>query len=45
VQLAVREKRLTVHGWVFDIRTGLLRDLCIDFEEKLEGIREIYHLD
>lgn len=45
VQLAVREKRLTVHGWVFDIRTGLLRDLGINFEAKLEGIREIYHLD
>ncbi len=45
VQIAVREKRLTVHGWVFDIHTGGLTDLRIDFDEKLTGIREIYHLD
>lgn len=34
----------TVHGWVFDIHTGLLKDLNINFEEKLSGIREIYNL-
>ena len=45
VQIAVREKRLAVHGWVFDIHTGVLTDLRIDFDEKLVGIREIYHLD
>lgn len=45
VQIAVRERRLAVHGWVFDISTGRLRDLHIDFDRKLEGIREIYHLD
>ena len=45
VQLAVRKHRLEVHGWVFDIHTGRLTDLNIDFDEKLSGIREIYHLD
>lgn len=45
VQIAVREKRLAVHGWVFDIHTGKLLDLAIDFDRKLDGIREIYHLD
>lgn len=45
VQIAMREHRLTVHGWVFDIHSGALHDLEIDFDQKLEGIREIYHLD
>ncbi len=34
----------TVHGWVFDVRTGELIDLKIDFEQKLKNIREIYDL-
>jgi carbonic anhydrase len=33
-----------VHGWVFDIKTGKLLDLNIDFEKKLKGIQEIYDL-
>lgn len=33
-----------VHGWVFDIRTGLLKDLEIDFPKILKGIQEIYNL-
>lgn len=45
VQKAVREHGLTVHGWVFDIHSGKLIDLKIDFEKELEGIREIYHLE
>jgi len=45
VQIAMREHRLTIHGWVFDIHSGSLNDLGINFDEKLEGIREIYHLD
>lgn len=45
VQIAVREGRLKVHGWVFDIHSGSLHDLAIDFDRKLEGIREIYRLD
>ncbi len=45
VQKAARERGLKVHGWVFDIHTGKLIDLKIDFENILENIREIYHLD
>lgn len=45
VQKAVRERGVTVHGWVFDISTGELIDLNIDFEKLLSEIREIYHLD
>ncbi|MGD1091361.1 MAG: carbonic anhydrase [Bryobacteraceae bacterium] len=33
-----------VHGWVFDIRTGLIKDLRINFEETLKAIQEIYNL-
>jgi carbonic anhydrase len=33
-----------VHGWVFDIRTGQLIDLKLNFEELLKGIQEIYYL-
>lgn len=33
-----------VHGWVFDIKTGKLIDLKINFEEKLKAIQEIYNL-
>ncbi len=44
VQKANRERGLTVHGWVFDIRTGLLNDLKIDFKTILNGIKEIYRL-
>jgi carbonic anhydrase len=45
VQTAFRDRGITVHGWVFDIHSGKLIDLEIDFVEKLSGIREIYHLD
>ncbi len=34
----------TVHGWVFDVGTGKLIDLNIDFDKKLKGIQEIYNL-
>ncbi len=45
VQKAYRERNLKVYGWVFDIHTGKLIDLKIDFEKILENIMEIYHLD
>lgn len=44
VQIALLEKRITVHGWVWDIHSGKLIDLKIDFEKILEDIREIYRL-
>ncbi|MBS1636971.1 MAG: carbonic anhydrase [Bacteroidetes bacterium] len=34
----------TVHGWVFDIQSGKLIDLRINFLKKLRGIQEIYDL-
>jgi carbonic anhydrase len=33
-----------VHGWVFDIQDGLLRDLEVDFEKMLKGIKKLYNL-
>jgi len=33
-----------VHGWVFDLKTGLLKDLKLDFVKILKDIREIYNL-
>jgi len=44
VQLAHIERGITVHGWVFDIHSGKLVDLEIDFEKELEGITQIYKL-
>jgi carbonic anhydrase len=34
----------TVHGWVFDMRTGQLKDLEINFRETLRNIQEVYDL-
>lgn len=34
-----------VHGWVYDIADGLLKDLNIPFDEVLARIQEIYHLE
>ena len=45
VQKAARERGLKVHGWVFDVHTGKLIDLKINFEKYLTDIMEIYHLD
>ncbi|MCC2589416.1 carbonic anhydrase [Chryseobacterium sp. MFBS3-17] len=33
-----------VHGWVFDMKTGGLKDLDIDFEETLSDIQKLYDL-
>lgn len=45
VQKAIRNRGLTVHGWVFDVHTGKIIDLKIDFDKILKDIMEIYHLD
>ncbi len=44
VQSAIKERGITVHGWVFDIQTGKLIDLQIDFKKVLMDIKEIYNL-
>ncbi len=33
-----------VHGWVFDLKTGILKDLHINFEKTLAEIQQIYNL-
>lgn len=40
----VRNGYPQVHGWVFDLKTGLLKDLKLDFEKILRDIQEIYNL-
>ena len=44
VQHAYRARGLTVHGWVFDIQSGKLIDLKINFSKVLEDVMEIYRL-
>ncbi|MGB5481573.1 MAG: carbonic anhydrase, partial [Eudoraea sp.] len=41
VQKAYRDRNLKVYGWVFDVHTGRLVDLKIDFEGILKNIMEI----
>lgn len=45
VQRAIIERNLTVHGWIFDVRTGKLIDLEIDFETITKNISDIYRID
>jgi len=45
VQQAYKERGLQVYGWVFDIHSGKLIDLRIDFPKILTDIMEIYKLD
>ena len=50
LKMAVVQKRFIrtgypkVHAWVYDMRTGLLRDLDLHDEEILEEVRRIYRL-
>jgi carbonic anhydrase len=44
VQKAYKERNITVHGWVFDIHSGKLIDLKIDFDRILKNIMEIYRI-
>lgn len=44
VQYAYRDRNIKVHGWVFDIHSGRLIDLKINFEKILSEITEIYRL-
>ncbi len=40
----ILEEYPIVHGWVFDLRTGNIIDLEIDFEKILKDIQKIYNL-
>ncbi len=44
VQRAYFDRGLTVHGWVWDIHTGKLIDLNIDFKKIMDQVMEIYRL-
>ena len=44
VQKAYKERGLKVHGWVFDIYSGKLIDLEIDFGTILNDIMKIYRI-
>lgn len=44
VQKANNERDLKVYGWIFDIHTGKLIDLKINFDEILKDIRAIYKI-
>ncbi|WOO81585.1 Carbonic anhydrase [Vanrija pseudolonga] len=46
VQQSYKENHFPiVHGWVFDFRTGLLKDLEIDYASVLADIQKIYNLN
>lgn len=34
-----------VHGWVFDVRTGLLKDLELNTRELFDEVADIYNID
>jgi carbonic anhydrase len=44
VQKAYKERNIQVHGWVFDVSTGLLIDQKIDMDKIMQGIMEIYRI-
>ena len=43
-QEAMRDREISVHGWVFDIHSGSLIDLKIDFKKILDEVMDIYKL-
>ena len=43
-QLAFQAGQIEIHGWVFDVSSGRIIDLKIDFPKLVGGIREIYSL-
>lgn len=45
VQKAFKDRGISVHGWVFDIHSGNLVDLNVDYDEIMKNVMEIYHLD
>lgn len=45
VQKAFVDNKIMVHGWVFDIHSGKLIDLDIDFSQIFKDEMKVYHLD
>ena len=44
IQEAHKQRGLLVHGWIFDVHTGKLIDMKIDFHKILKNIKEIYRI-
>lgn len=44
VQRAYIDRGIEVHGWVFDVHTGKLIDLKINFTKVMKDVMEIYRL-
>ncbi|MBK7665987.1 MAG: carbonic anhydrase [Sphingobacteriaceae bacterium] len=44
VQKAINSRKLAIHAWVFDVRTGELKDLKLDAKSILTSLTEIYKL-
>jgi len=44
VQKALLEKRISIHGWVFDMRTGKLIDLKFNTKKVAREILDIYNI-
>lgn len=40
----IKNKFPEVHGWVYDMKSGYLKDLNIDFLKILTNVRELYNL-
>jgi carbonic anhydrase len=39
-----KERLPMIHGWVFDVRTGQLKDLGLNMEQEFMAIRKVYDL-
>ncbi|ANQ50276.1 carbonic anhydrase [Flammeovirga yaeyamensis] len=44
VQAAMKRGEIEVHGWVFDIKTGTIIDLKVDFKKVFDKVENIYDL-
>ncbi|MFR9660311.1 MAG: carbonic anhydrase, partial [Rikenellaceae bacterium] len=40
-----QNKRPYVHGWIFDVRTGRLKDLDLNTRELFNEVEDIYNID
>ena len=39
-----KEREVHIHGWVYDLKSGLINDLGIDVSNA-DGLPEVYRLD